>query len=178
MAIDQRETNKFVSIFAFIVAVGALIFALIGSSGSLGFVSGCFFIIGIITLIIAQIGFKAYNKRLTTYRSNREPISYGFFPNISERTITPPEANSQEKKTISRQPKAELLIDPFKSTIEEKEAICMVCKLKIRKDEEIYQCPECNNYFHAQHLERWLEQRTRCPVCECMLKTKNRFSTK
>jgi len=60
-------------------------------------------------------------------------------------------------------------IKPFEYSKNNKIDVCMICKLAIRISDYVYQCPECNSYFHQQHLDDWLEKKSTCPVCGCLL---------
>jgi uncharacterized delta-60 repeat protein len=42
---------------------------------------------------------------------------------------------------------------------------CMVCRLDVRKSDEIAWCPRCGNIAHKIHLLEWLHVKDRCPVC-------------
>lgn len=42
---------------------------------------------------------------------------------------------------------------------------CSICKLNLRKKQQIVQCNKCLNLFHKKHLEDWLEKKDSCPVC-------------
>ena len=44
--------------------------------------------------------------------------------------------------------------------------ICQICKLELRKNQKICQCPGCESLFHKEHLEEWLETESECPVCK------------
>ncbi len=49
---------------------------------------------------------------------------------------------------------------------EMKNKICSICKLAVRKKQQIVQCNKCLNIFHKKHLEEWLEKKDSCPVCK------------
>ena len=42
---------------------------------------------------------------------------------------------------------------------------CPICKLKIRKDQNVLGCPKCQTPFHYNHLFQWLTTKNSCPVC-------------
>ena len=48
--------------------------------------------------------------------------------------------------------------------------ICAICKLEIRHTQRIKTCPSCKAQFHYDHLETWLKQYRRCPVCGFRIK--------
>lgn len=57
----------------------------------------------------------------------------------------------------------------FKGKIK-KNSKCGICKLTIRIEQEIYQCPNCRNLFHSQHLKEWFQNEQNCPICNHSLK--------
>lgn len=52
------------------------------------------------------------------------------------------------------------------SLTEKKPEICMICKLPLKQDQEIKQCPMCNSLFHQNHIIDWLRVKGKCPVCQ------------
>jgi len=42
---------------------------------------------------------------------------------------------------------------------------CQICKLELRKGQEIMQCTYCLAQFHKNHLLNWLMNDSHCPVC-------------
>ena len=47
---------------------------------------------------------------------------------------------------------------------------CQICKLPLKNRKgEIVQCKNCESFFHEEHLKKWLEEYTTCPVCNCVL---------
>ena len=52
------------------------------------------------------------------------------------------------------------------SLTEKKSEICMICKLPLKSDQEIKQCPMCNSLFHQNHIIDWLRVKGKCPVCQ------------
>ena len=42
---------------------------------------------------------------------------------------------------------------------------CAICKLEIRENQKIIQCPNCLAVFHEEHYKDWLERENTCPVC-------------
>jgi len=51
------------------------------------------------------------------------------------------------------------------SWVETKPTVCMICKLPLKKTQEISRCPMCHNLFHAEHIFEWLKVKGKCPVC-------------
>lgn len=43
--------------------------------------------------------------------------------------------------------------------------VCMICKLELRLEQKILQCPICLSLFHHDHLVSWLKNNQTCPVC-------------
>ncbi|MFW9921737.1 MAG: RING finger domain-containing protein [Candidatus Thorarchaeota archaeon] len=73
---------------------------------------------------------------------------------VSSQTLTG-EAISMEIETIGRW------------SIEEKKVdVCMICKLILKPDKPVSQCPMCQSMFHMDHIIEWLSQKNRCPVCQ------------
>ena len=56
-------------------------------------------------------------------------------------------------------------------TIDE-DQYCSICKLELRRNQSILQCPFCKHLFHREHIEEWLETKTECPVCQKELREK------
>lgn len=42
---------------------------------------------------------------------------------------------------------------------------CMICKLPLKKHQEVAMCPMCKSTFHKGHIIAWLQEKGRCPVC-------------
>ncbi len=53
-----------------------------------------------------------------------------------------------------------------------KNAICMISKTPIEKEESVLQCPNCQNYYLTKYLLGWLHKNSKCPICQFDLKTK------
>lgn len=43
--------------------------------------------------------------------------------------------------------------------------ICCICRRKILEYEKVTQCPNCQTFFHSNHLSIWLNTKKTCPVC-------------
>ncbi|MHA1462878.1 MAG: RING finger protein [Candidatus Heimdallarchaeota archaeon] len=52
-----------------------------------------------------------------------------------------------------------------KFTNEENGEICAICRKNLKKDDLIFQCPNCSTFFHQNHLQEWLKANSECPVC-------------
>lgn len=46
---------------------------------------------------------------------------------------------------------------------------CTVCQGIIKPREEIYECPNCGNLTHKEHMEQWLKIKDECPICKTKL---------
>ena len=64
--------------------------------------------------------------------------------------------------------KIKKLLIEFDGIIEDK--YCSICKLELREKQRVLQCPYCENLFHKEHIEEWLQNNTKCPVCQKKLK--------
>ncbi|MFX0014167.1 MAG: RING finger protein [Promethearchaeota archaeon] len=42
---------------------------------------------------------------------------------------------------------------------------CVICRYIIEPDEDIVECPSCQNSFHRNHLLEWLKVFNQCPMC-------------
>ena len=42
---------------------------------------------------------------------------------------------------------------------------CSVCKLMIRANQAVLECPECGALFHKKHILEWLNEHDDCPIC-------------
>ncbi len=65
----------------------------------------------------------------------------------------------------SRNTKRIITLESFTFTEDSDEYLCMICKLSLRKNQEIIKCPFCHSYFHSEHLQEWLQIADDCPVC-------------
>ena len=53
---------------------------------------------------------------------------------------------------------------------EKKPKICMICKLSLKPEQKITQCPMCQSLFHQEHVVEWLRVKGKCPVCQQSLR--------
>lgn len=53
---------------------------------------------------------------------------------------------------------------------EKKPAVCMICKLSLKGNQNITQCPMCQSMFHKKHIVDWLRVKGKCPVCQQSLR--------
>jgi hypothetical protein len=44
-------------------------------------------------------------------------------------------------------------------------ARCMICKKELKQEQEVYQCPYCEAFFHKEHFVVWVNVKGTCPVC-------------
>ncbi|NHJ03219.1 MAG: hypothetical protein EAX90_00175 [Candidatus Heimdallarchaeota archaeon] len=49
---------------------------------------------------------------------------------------------------------------------DKKASVCMICKLPLKSEQDIKQCPMCNSLFHHEHIVEWLKVKGKCPVCQ------------
>jgi predicted RNA-binding Zn-ribbon protein involved in translation (DUF1610 family) len=44
---------------------------------------------------------------------------------------------------------------------------CIICYGQIKSDSEvaIWKCPHCGKVAHFEHVENWIQQKQKCPVC-------------
>ncbi len=49
---------------------------------------------------------------------------------------------------------------------EKKAAVCMICKLYLKSNQNATQCPMCESMFHHKHIADWLRVKGKCPVCQ------------
>jgi hypothetical protein len=131
--------------------------------------------IGIIILISGLfcgiVGF-FYNK----YRDNKLqgekfrplPSDDGFYPEVSNELTA-------NRRDATIQTNVEKTMNPQESFIFKRKNIdevipCMICKLEIRDQQIVFQCPNCLSYFHVKHLNEWLAKNNDCPVCNVSLR--------
>jgi hypothetical protein len=43
--------------------------------------------------------------------------------------------------------------------------ICVLCRSSLSCDEHVVVCPNCNCYFHSNHLIPLLQNKYECPIC-------------
>ncbi|NHJ88034.1 MAG: E3 ubiquitin protein ligase [Asgard group archaeon] len=67
-----------------------------------------------------------------------------------------------KKKEIPLEDKNILAVE-FKGACENE--ICMICKLFLKSNDSILQCPTCESLYHTDHLLTWIKSKQRCPVC-------------
>ena len=46
-----------------------------------------------------------------------------------------------------------------------KNQICPICKLVIRNNTFVLQCPHCQSIYHGEHFIDWLYKEKKCPIC-------------
>jgi predicted RNA-binding Zn-ribbon protein involved in translation (DUF1610 family) len=44
---------------------------------------------------------------------------------------------------------------------------CIICYGQIKSESEaaIWKCPHCGKFAHFEHVEHWIQQKQKCPVC-------------
>jgi len=48
---------------------------------------------------------------------------------------------------------------------------CSVCKLMIRANQAVLECPNCGALFHKKHIHEWLSDHDDCPICNQIITT-------
>ncbi|NHJ49966.1 MAG: E3 ubiquitin protein ligase [Asgard group archaeon] len=43
---------------------------------------------------------------------------------------------------------------------------CSICKINFKPDQEVVMCPNCKDYFHLEHLQKWMKEHFSCPICK------------
>lgn len=79
-------------------------------------------------------------------------------PTISERSSR--RVVKKKKKLVLNYRKKKLV---YKGDVTGKN--CPICKLQLRKDQELLACPQCKTPFHEDHLIQWMGSKNSCPVC-------------
>ena len=93
-------------------------------------------------------------------------IFYIFFVHLWRRkktTLPNPAEKKKEVNTIKKQKNKTAIryIEKYTGELPE-ETKCVICKLAIN----VAQCPICESYFHFEHLQSWLQQHDKCPICQ------------
>ena len=117
--------------------------------------------IGCVGVISVKISTKSKSVRKGTHRHSSS--------RTSQTTYLQPDLRA--KKKYSK--KSKVIISSLKTEISDDECtgeFCSICKLLIRKDQEISICPYCESIFHKEHLSDWLELADDCPVCNRKLR--------
>lgn len=57
------------------------------------------------------------------------------------------------------------MLEELEFTGEIKRQRCSICKLRLKKNDDVLSCPQCESLFHKEHLVRWLKEIPECPVC-------------
>ncbi|MBD3191130.1 MAG: hypothetical protein GF308_10820 [Candidatus Heimdallarchaeota archaeon] len=52
---------------------------------------------------------------------------------------------------------------------------CAICKLELREEQVVVQCPHCLALFHLDHLVEWLKIEPECPICQVTLYLEKRL---
>ena len=73
-------------------------------------------------------------------------------------------------RTQEKKPDVELLIKSTKSTCDNKDEICAVCKSEIEIDNDIVTL-ECKHVFHSECISEWVKYKSECPVCRAEIPT-------
>ncbi|XP_030540192.2 RING-H2 finger protein ATL22-like [Rhodamnia argentea] len=68
-----------------------------------------------------------------------------------------------DSATIKSYPKAQ--IDDLGQLPRPSDDICTICLSKYEQNETIRTIPDCEHYFHAYCIDRWLRKNASCPLC-------------
>jgi len=130
---------------------------------------------GIVTVTIAAIFFLIFIISLVKFIRRQEKVetksrtqSQRSFDEIadSHRSHQQIEAfRRQLDPKKSHNTKRIITLESFTFTEDSDDYLCMICKLSLRKNQEIMKCPFCHSYFHSEHLQEWLQIADDCPVC-------------
>lgn len=82
-------------------------------------------------------------------------------------TLKPPDKKTVSSKTLSGEVVNMEIESIGRWSIEEKKVeVCMICKLALKSDKPVSQCPMCQSMFHIDHIIEWLNLKGKCPVCQ------------
>lgn len=175
--IGERVTFLILSIVTLVASVILIVFIIQDSGASYELVIPLVMsIFGFLILFsFAVHGYRSYNDNLqrrirgSTTRTTA-PRTATFYPTPSEyrrETFTDkkfyPQYTEEKDEDI-------IFVETFPAKSEAVKNICMICKLKITINEMVYKCPYCDNHFHENHLDEWLNTSKNCPVCGETLK--------
>lgn len=106
---------------------------------------------------------RAFARMLDDIEETEEGISAEELQQITEETnvrLPRPEIVVQKKKKVKTYRAKQV---QYTGEIRGKK--CPICKLKIRKDQDVLGCPKCKTPFHYEHLFKWLTTKNSCTVC-------------
>lgn len=100
---------------------------------------------------------KSSKKQSGFQKKSREVLSFRNIDSLSEEELQEILSDTSSDSTLE--------IDLNNLHIDFEEGNCEICKLELRKNQQIVQCPECYALFHLDHLRAWLNVYDRCPRC-------------
>jgi len=168
---EKYRKNRILFIFLIVLGLGSIF----GSFGLLTIVEGwnAVAIVSFVGLMILIIGISGlflnrrdYKKDLqSTSRAEKRLSDIEIERMVDEASVIYIEKYEKEK-SIEFDFKYILVLDVPKN------AICMISKTSIEKEESVLQCPNCQNYYLSKYLLGWLNKYDNCPICKTVLKTK------
>ncbi|MHA1434862.1 MAG: RING finger domain-containing protein [Candidatus Heimdallarchaeota archaeon] len=85
-------------------------------------------------------------------------------PDLAEREAARQRAQ-QERMTVTITPQTQKSNKLKSPTVDPSGLNCSVCKLMIRDNQAVLECPRCGALFHKKHILEWLEEHDDCPIC-------------
>lgn len=101
----------------------------------------------------------------------RRPIT-----EISTAITLPPPAivvNGLDRPTIESYPKT--LLGESGRLPKPNDNTCSICLGEYEPKQTLRTIPECNHYFHAECIDKWLRMNASCPVCRNRLRFNSPF---
>ncbi|MHA1155570.1 MAG: hypothetical protein ACTSQK_05630 [Candidatus Heimdallarchaeota archaeon] len=155
--IGRRKIYFICSIFFLLIAIILQIinhFTVQSIEGEISFVL-CYLGFGFM-LILAICGYLSHRRNVNHNSIDKEKNRF---------------SNNSDDRGFEFDKRKKINIKPFEYIKKNKVDICMICKLTFVFSDFVYQCPQCNCYFHKEHIENWLKDNTSCPVCDFPLKS-------
>ena len=165
-----REDSLSIVILTSIFSIGGGLYVYFTSENILGaFLIIGFGVLEFIGLVIYFI-YKRKDRRLIRDFESRIELESNLPPEErirrnEQHTLRAEQALSLAKEEKKAQRKKDSpIIKEYKKKLQDDD-FCMICKLDLREENEILQCPFCRSLFHKEHLEEWLTIKKTCPVC-------------
>jgi len=92
---------------------------------------------------------------------------------VKEEGLSEAQIQSIEKCKLSRMDELKMIVtwsDEFESS-DEFRSVCSICIENIKINDWYKQLPQCEHYFHADCIDRWLRVRDSCPLCRQTIET-------
>ncbi|MFW9923844.1 MAG: RING finger protein [Candidatus Thorarchaeota archaeon] len=114
-------------------------------------------------LVIAIVLQKVYKNKSKKNEESSSSLNLRATPQLQSRTTQQYQTIAKEE-TFEKPPIRNL--EALQVTLDDdQETNCGICKLEIRKHQQISTCPQCGTLFHKEHLGDWLQKEDKCPVC-------------